>query len=584
MVTDHQALTSLLSSGGTGHRPLRLHRWASRLYRYSFKVVYKPGRDNVVADCLSRLYDVTAVPPTSSIVNPNREHAWDDAEAAEICSIFGALGSDVVTLDDVAAATATDASLLAVRRYIVDGWPSSRQQVQPEIRQFFDRRLELSVVQSCITRGFCTVIPAALRQSVLTLAHEGHPGIVRMKRLCRDAVWWPAINTDIEHVVRDSTACIISGKSVKSSPGPLQPLPWPSGPWRRLSLDIAGEYIAAPHHQRFIIVAVDHFSKWPEVGVSGSVTSSVIIDFLTVLFDRFGLIEELITDNGVQFTSDEFQTFLKQHGIRHSRSALYAPQSNGAVERFNRVLKEGIKANMSEGKTFWTSLRQTVANYRATPHTVTGVTPSSLMLAFTVRTPVTMLSSKYVRDKSPSSNRRPSTSSTATQHQQMLPSSSSTSSEKPSRSSLRQKVQFHQDKMKSYHDTRRHAKLPSIVAGDFVRILLPKQLHKLAATFSEPRQVERVNGNWIKLCNGQTWNLRRCIKHRLPLKSARAVGNNPSDNVTQPETEVDSSDNIPSFNFALPPDQTAQGHGQILAPRRSNRIPQQRDFGPVISH
>ena len=52
--TDHQALTTLLATSGTGHKPLRLHRWADRLQQYNFRLHFTPGRDNVVADLLSR--------------------------------------------------------------------------------------------------------------------------------------------------------------------------------------------------------------------------------------------------------------------------------------------------------------------------------------------------------------------------------------------------------------------------------------------------------------------------------------------------------------------------------------------------
>ena len=53
--TDHQALTALLSANSSGHRQLRLYRWADRLYRYDFTVEYRPGRYNQVAGLLSRV-------------------------------------------------------------------------------------------------------------------------------------------------------------------------------------------------------------------------------------------------------------------------------------------------------------------------------------------------------------------------------------------------------------------------------------------------------------------------------------------------------------------------------------------------
>jgi hypothetical protein len=116
------------------------------------------------------------------------------------------------------------------------------------------------------------------------------------------------------------------------------------GPWRKLALDIAGKFVAAPQHQRYLIVAVDYYSKWPEVGMCDSPTTAAVTDFLTGLFERFGLVEEITTDNGVQFTSTEFADFLQAHGIRHTRSALYSSEANAEVERFNRVIKDGLKA------------------------------------------------------------------------------------------------------------------------------------------------------------------------------------------------------------------------------------------------
>jgi transposase InsO family protein len=59
------------------------------------------------------------------------------------------------------------------------------------------------------------------------------------------------------------------------------------------------------------------------------------IEFLTGLFDRFGLEDEVVTDNGVQFTSSEFAEFLQSLSIRHCRTALYSPQANAEAERMN---------------------------------------------------------------------------------------------------------------------------------------------------------------------------------------------------------------------------------------------------------
>ena len=61
-------------------------------------------------------------------------------------------------------------------------------------------------------------------------------------------------------------------------------------------MDIAREFVAAPSCQRYMIVAIEHFSKWPKVAACSRVTSAVVIEFLNRLFDRFGLVEEIVRD------------------------------------------------------------------------------------------------------------------------------------------------------------------------------------------------------------------------------------------------------------------------------------------------
>jgi hypothetical protein len=579
LVTDHQALKTLLSSGGTGHRPLRLHRWADRLFQYNFEVVFRPGKRNVVADCLSRAFDepTDAAAADASVASDNDDDS-DDVNMVQ--SIFGNLSTSVVPLDAVVNATGMDPVLQRVRHYIINGWPTAKSDVESEVRAFYDLQHELSVVCDgrCILRGCRVVVPPPLRLQLLDLAHEGHPGIARMKGKCRETIWWPGIDADVERHVTDCTACVISGKSVRPSPGPLQPVKLPTGPWRKLSLDIAGEFMAAPRQHRFMLVAIDYYSKWPEAVTCESVTSSTVISFLTQLFDRFGLVEEIVTDNGTQFTSVEFESFLSSLSIRHSRSALYAPETNAEVERFNRVMKDGLRTGLADGKAFTTAVRQTLAAYRTTPCTTTGVTPASLMLSFPVRTPLSLL-----------------------QQQAGVPVATSASA---ARQTVERRVEFNQKRMADQHDKRQNAKQPRFKAGDVIRVKLPNRPHKLSPAYSEPFPVVRAAGNTVWLANGQRWNVRRCILVRptrrpssppVPPPSADGTGSTTAnddiddDDGAQFVFRLPSADNRPTPTPRLPPAPPLQPapiatHAGNNLPRRSTRHRVQREFGPVVSH
>ena len=81
------------------------------------------------------------------------------------------------------------------------------------------------------------------------------------------------------------------------------------------------------------LVAVDAHSKWPEIHIMKETMAAKTIEVLRKIFAAFGLPEQLVTDNGPQFVSDDFARFAKTNGIKHIRCAPYHPASNGLAER-----------------------------------------------------------------------------------------------------------------------------------------------------------------------------------------------------------------------------------------------------------
>ena len=113
--------------------------------------------------------------------------------------------------------------------------------------------------------------------------------------------------------------------------------------------------------------------------------------FLEVLFACWGMPTTITTDNGPQFISADFTTFLSEWRIRHIRTAFYNPQANGGVERMNPTLKNGIRAHLAEGFQFSAELLRTLLHYRATRHTTTDSSPALLMLGRELSLPLDRL-------------------------------------------------------------------------------------------------------------------------------------------------------------------------------------------------
>ena len=256
--------------------------------------------------------------------------------------------------------------------------------MEPDLKPFFDRRLEITIEAGCLMWGIKVVIPSKSRERVLNELHTGHPGIVKMKSLARTLVWWPGIDKALESFVQNCYSC--QSLRNKVTPTPLHPWSWPSAPWHRIHVDFAGPFL----EQQFLIM-VDAHSKWPEV-IPMTITSAekTVIEVRRI-FTTHGLPCQIVSDNGAQFTSLHFAEFLKQNGIKHIRSAPYHPATNREAERFVQTFKHAMKVAKYDSGTFETKLARFLLMYRNTPNSTTGRSPAELLFHRTLRTRLSLL-------------------------------------------------------------------------------------------------------------------------------------------------------------------------------------------------
>lgn len=466
--TDHQALVSLLSSQGSGRRPLRIARWCTRLLRYNFTVEYQKGSSNTVADALSRLPVHMA-----------------DGELTFEEEIVSMVQPTCLTKEQFEQAVLADATLQKVKAFVNGSWPSHRD--LPEgLEPYFRVRDELSVVSELLLRAERLVVPSSLVAQLVATAHETHQGIGRTKARLREQFWWPRMDVHVEEAVHNCSICQAADKSAKTSPAPLQPVELPERPWQKLAIDIVGPLERAPPDCRFVLTLVDYFSKWPEVQFSREISTRTVTEFLLNVFAREGYPEEIVCDNGPQFTSKEFVNFLQERVIRLSHSSVYYPQANGQIERFNRTFKTYLQLARLEQRPLRTAVRDYLAAYRCTPHATTGVAPAVLLHG---RLPRTKLD---IFGLSPESFAK-------APYQELA--------------RLRQRVKRRQEYSKAYTDRRRAAKPTTVAVGDMVRVKKPSVSFKGDISFSKPRKViEKCGPASFILDDGKTWNAAKLCK------------------------------------------------------------------------
>ena len=161
--------------------------------------------------------------------------------------------------------------------------------------------------------------------------------------------------------------------------GHLNPVssPWPFTQW---GLDILGPFPLATGNRRFVLVAVDYFTKWAEAKALANIRDVDVKKFVWKnIVTRFGVPDSLISDNGLQFDSKAFRAFCSDLDIKNRYSAPAYPQSNGQAEATNKAILNGLKRRLDRVKGRWAEeLPNVLWAYRTTPRRSTGETPFSL--------------------------------------------------------------------------------------------------------------------------------------------------------------------------------------------------------------
>ena len=361
LITDNQPLVHIFSKNKqlSVMTAARLTRWSLFLMDYDYDICYRPTKAHGNADMLSRL---------------PRPHTREDENETENDWVQSVDIEDTgLTAKNIESHTRKDPVLSKVLHYVKNGWPDRETNCTDEMTAYWNRRNDISIENGCLTWGCRVIIPVKLRTTVLEMLHATHLGISRMKTLARSYVYWPLINSEIEQIANTCTTC---GKHGKSLPNLIEH-PWtrPSMPWQRVHIDYAGPFLNS-----MWLVVYDAHSRWPEVvKMNNNTTSSATIRALRTIFSRFGLPFVIVSDNGTNFTSQEFEDFLQRNNIHHLKTGTYHPKSNECCERFVGTFKDAMKKMYENCKDVDKNLANFLVNYRITPHSVTGIPPSEAL-------------------------------------------------------------------------------------------------------------------------------------------------------------------------------------------------------------
>ena len=288
-----------------------MQRWPSiTLAAYDYEIVFRNTSAHANADALSRL--------PSKVVESHKEDGSQVFHMEQLEAL-------PITVTQIQTEIRKDPVLSKVYDCVMNGWKHNLDSL-PELKPYLLHKDEISVQQNVLVWGFHTIIPAKFQQQVLNVLQEGHIGMTKMKSLARSFFWWPKIDQDIETLARNCIGC--QQKQKIHGAAPLHPWEVPKAPWTRIHVDYAGPFL-----DHMFLVVMDATTKWPEVIMTKSTTSEWTVSALRTIFSRLGIPEQIVSDNGPQFRSETFASFVRKNGIKHVFSAPYHASTNGLAER-----------------------------------------------------------------------------------------------------------------------------------------------------------------------------------------------------------------------------------------------------------
>ena len=270
-------------------------------------------------------------------------------------------------LNDYRRAQALDPICSMTIEYCLKEWPDARS-VTTEIKPYWNARGELTVYKDLLLHRSCIVVPKCLQHITIAKIHEGHQGILRCQTRARSSVWWPRIQHDISNMIKQCPTCVKKSTPPKE---PLIPTELPLYPWQKIATDL---FVLKSVNY---LVVVDYFSRYPEVVKLPSISSSNVIRALKSMLAQHGIPETIISDNGPQYSSQEFAEFAKMYNFEHTTSSPYFPQSNGMAERTVKT----VKSLLAESRDPYMAL----LTYRTTPFPWCNLSPAELLMGRRLR-------------------------------------------------------------------------------------------------------------------------------------------------------------------------------------------------------
>ncbi len=345
--TDHKPLQSTFQKP-ISLAPAWLQRMLLRISKYDLHVKYVGSKSVLLADTLSRL-----VEPDNA-----REIPGLDVSIAQVLKV------EPNRLESLQEETKGDSTLAELTDLIITGWPDSMQDLAEHLQPYWCFRDELTMLDGLVMKGNRVAIPTSMRPGTLSRLNDAHQGLTSTLQRARRIVYWPKLQQDITEMIERCDECQRHGKK---KPRPSERQITTTRPMETLGMDLV------TFQGQHALVTVDYFSGFITFDLINSETTEAVTKVLNSIFQKFGLPEKILSDNGPCFKSNTFKRFCEQLDIGHLISSPHYHQSNGRAERAIETIEQILKKARND-----IEITKALTTYLDTPVSDTLPSPAEL--------------------------------------------------------------------------------------------------------------------------------------------------------------------------------------------------------------
>src|SRR5436305_12411970 len=189
----------------------------------------------------------------------------------------------------------------------------------------------------------------------------------------KNRFYWPQFYENIRNYVKSCDKCQRRERSIRNNL--LHPIPVHS-PFYQIGIDIVGPLSRTVRNKKYIVVAIDYLTKWPEARAISEATAEKVSEFIyEQIICQHGCSQIILSNRGTHFNNNMITKLLERFEVNHLLSTPYYFQTNGLVECFNRTLCKTLAKLSVETKDWDLFIASALFAYQTTKHATTKIEP-----------------------------------------------------------------------------------------------------------------------------------------------------------------------------------------------------------------